>query len=240
MNTLMDTNSENKPNILRKKPSFRQDGSYRIFHITKKNKDESDDEDNLHTNNEQIINTENHIKTRYQKRSLKTSNRNGTERWKRKSTKNKRLLFLSKASCESTSNEVMDSSLSNQLINNSVQSIISGDIASKQFVTNNQQSDKQNDIDELSQSDTLIEAVNEHVAHDDAALDNLLARADKLEITVKQQDFNKIQPMSLSYIHRRRKRCIIGFSTVLVAFIIIIIIIISAVVLTLKHRAHAS
>ncbi|CAF2575806.1 unnamed protein product [Rotaria sp. Silwood2] len=189
----MDTNSENKANILRKKPSIRQDGSYRIFHITKKNKDESDDEDNLHTKNEQIINKENHIKTKYQKRSLKASNRHG-----------------------------------------------SNDAASKQLLTDNIQHDKQNNIGESSQTDTLIEAIDETMVHNDATLDNLLARADKLEVTVKQQDFNKIQPISQTRFHRRRKSCIIAFSTVLIAFIIFIIILISVVVMTLKHKANIS
>ncbi|CAF1349682.1 unnamed protein product [Rotaria sp. Silwood1] len=234
----MDTYSENKANNLQKKSSFRQDGSYRIFHITNKNKEESDDENNLSTKNEQLVNKENHIKPRYQKRSLKTSSRNGSERWKRKSTKNKRLLFLSKASCESTSNDAINSSISDQLMNNSFQSIIPNDAGSKQFLTIDIEDDKQNNIGDSSQTDTLIEAIDETIAHDDATLNNLLARANVLEVTVKQQDFNRVRPISQTRFNQRRKRCLVAFISVLIAFIIFLIIIVFVVVMTLKHKAH--
>ncbi|CAF3640232.1 unnamed protein product [Adineta steineri] len=58
---------ENKPNIIRKKSSFLRDGSYRIFHITKKSKDNNDNQNNI-----DLI-----IDNKIQRKSLKISNRNG-------------------------------------------------------------------------------------------------------------------------------------------------------------------
>ncbi len=66
-----------KSNSLQKKSSFRRDGSYRIFHITKKQKEESDDDDNVYIKTQQMIEKANDIKPKSQKKSFKISNRNG-------------------------------------------------------------------------------------------------------------------------------------------------------------------
>jgi hypothetical protein len=52
------------------------DGSYRVFHITRKH-DESDDEENLSSK----ITKDHEIKGKYQKKSFKISNRNGLVSW---------------------------------------------------------------------------------------------------------------------------------------------------------------
>ncbi len=46
---------------------------------------------------------------------------------------------------------------------------------------------KQTNIDESSESDALVEVVDQTIHHDDVTLNDLLARADKLETTVKKQ-----------------------------------------------------
>ncbi|CAM2696248.1 unnamed protein product [Rotaria socialis] len=227
MNTLTDTTYE-------KKSSIRQNTSYRIIHVTKKTKDESDDECDLCTQNKYMADKENYRKIRYQKRSFKLSTRNGSERWKRKSTKDKQLLVISKTSSESTSTNMKDSVLRDRLTNNTSQLSILSDPTSKEY-------QKENYIGESSSSDVLIDPIDETISNNDATLDDLLARADKLETTVKLQDFNKIQPQVQAQaqviLYRRRKRRVIAVGTVLTTLIIIIIIIIVAVVLTIRYKA---
>ena len=52
------------------------------------------------------------------------------------------------------------------------------------FTTNQK---KQSNFNESSESDVLLEAINETVQDNDNTLDDLLARADQLETTVKKQ-----------------------------------------------------
>ncbi len=47
--------------------------------------------------------------------------------------------------------------------------------------------DIEKQIDESFESDALVEAIDGTIDHNDLTLNNLLARADQLEITVKQQ-----------------------------------------------------
>ncbi|CAF1414987.1 unnamed protein product [Rotaria magnacalcarata] len=235
MNTLTDTTCKCKPNILQKKSSIRQNTSYRVFHVTKKAKDESDDEYDLCTQNKYMADKENYRKIRYQKRSFKSSTRNGSERWKRKSARNKQLFVISKTSSESTSSNMKDSVLRDQLTNNASQLsiLVNSDPTSKEY-------QKENYIGESSSSDVLIDPIDETISNNDATLDDLLARADKLETTVKLQDFNKIQPQVQAQaqviLYRRRKRCVIAVGTVLTILTIIIIIIV-AVALTIRYKA---
>ncbi len=46
---------------------------------------------------------------------------------------------------------------------------------------------KQANNSESSESDALVEAINQTITHDDQTLDDLLTRADQLETTVKKQ-----------------------------------------------------
>lgn len=46
---------------------------------------------------------------------------------------------------------------------------------------------KQINIDESSESDALVEPIDQTINHDDQTLNDLLARADQLETTVKKQ-----------------------------------------------------
>ena len=106
------------------KSSIQVDDSYRIFRITKKQNDDSDDENIDGHHHMYILHKENNITSKPQRKSIKNSDRHGfvclndcsidkeyfcwmffKDGWKRKSTKNKRLLFLHKTSCDSTSNE---------------------------------------------------------------------------------------------------------------------------------------
>ncbi|CAF1159432.1 unnamed protein product [Adineta steineri] len=88
---------ENKPNIIRKKSSFLRDGSYRIFHITKKSKDNNDNQNNI-----DLI-----IDNKIQRKSLKISNRNGL----------KQFFLFHKTSCDSSSTEIKTSLASRHTTN---------------------------------------------------------------------------------------------------------------------------
>jgi hypothetical protein len=46
---------------------------------------------------------------------------------------------------------------------------------------------KQINIGESSESDALVEPIDQTITHDDQTLNDLLARADQLETTVKKQ-----------------------------------------------------
>ncbi len=114
---------------------------------------------------------------------------------------------------------------------------------------------KQDIIDESSESDALVEAIDKTVNHDEAALNDLLARADKLETTVKTpvrsidilltindsfffQDFNKVQPIARTNLRRKRKHFIIACGATLIILTIIIAIIIFVLIMTLRYKAH--
>ncbi|UJR28987.1 hypothetical protein I4U23_010205 [Adineta vaga] len=236
MNAIFNTNVDFKPYIPRKKSSTRLDDSYRIFHITRKQEEESDDDDDdgKNTNGHRhmhIINEDEHKTSKPQRKSVKGSDRHGFDGWKRKSTKNKRLLFLHKTSCESTSNEAKTPPSPIQITNDISPSIISNDAASIQLLKKDkkQTNEQQRHDGQSFESDGLSEPIDE-------TLNNLLARADQLETTVKQQDFNKIQ--RVSRINIQRKRCLIICSTILIAITITIAIIIIVIIMMLKHRTY--
>ncbi|CAF0720148.1 unnamed protein product [Adineta steineri] len=232
MNALINTNMEFKSNVLRKKPSFRLDGSYRIFHITKRQKEESDDDDDHH-HNTHTISKERDIKTRHHKKSFRLSDRHGFEGWKRKSTKNKRLLFLHKTSCESTSNEAKTPPSPRRLTNDLSQSIISNNAASNQLLKQ-----EKNTGESLFESDVLVEDIHETIDHDNVTLNNLLARADQLETSVKKQEFNKIHRIPRTSIQRKRKRFIIICSTILIILTIVVTIILFTLIIVLRYKTY--
>ena len=62
-------------NSVRKRSSIREDGLYRIFHITRKLKDESDDDENLSNEHVHITDKENHSKHNDQQTCSETNNR---------------------------------------------------------------------------------------------------------------------------------------------------------------------
>ena len=61
------------------------------------------------------------------------------------------------------------------------------DAAEKRLLKKNKRHNEQEADTKSSESEALVEAVDQTIAHDDATLNDLLARADKLETTVKTQ-----------------------------------------------------
>ncbi len=112
---------------------------------------------------------------------------------------------------------------------------------------------KQTNFNESLESDVLVEAIDETVT-----LNDLLARANQLETTVKQQvsfksersrkwiiifflqEFNKIQPLSRTNTHQRRKRFIIACTAILIILTIVITIVIVIVIRTLRHKKNTN
>ncbi|CAF0938535.1 unnamed protein product [Adineta ricciae] len=234
MNAMFNTNTETKSNILQTKSSIQADDSYRIFRITKKQNDDSDDENIDGHHHMYILYNENSITSKPQRKSIKNSDRHGFDGWKRKSTKNKRLLFLHKTSCDSTSNEAKIPSSPSQITTDLSPSINSND-ASLSLLS--KKDEKQiTDLHGTGQSFESDVLGTNLDGPNDAALNNLLVRADQLETTVKKQDFNKIQRVSRTSIQQKRKRCLIACSTISIALMVIIAVIVVGMVMILKHR----
>ncbi|CAF1554272.1 unnamed protein product, partial [Didymodactylos carnosus] len=210
-----------------KRKSLRRDGSYRVFQITRKQKD--DDEDNEEEEEYSLKNSNENGDTSIQKKKNFTREKSvksidQTNQWKRKNSKNVKSDNIPKK-VDNVKENVVEDKFTLEKNNNQTSAAVSHtqiDSILSKIPTDT------DDIVDWSTNNTN----NGHT--EDEILSDLLSRADNLEKNVnKHKDFGaKILPTTRT---KRKRKCFISICTVVIGLIIIIVMII-VVVLAITRK----
>ncbi|CAF0811555.1 unnamed protein product [Didymodactylos carnosus] len=206
-----------------KKKSLRRDGSYRIFRITRKQKDDDEDDDEENTfednSNNENSNTVQKTSNLFKKKSIKFTDQNN--QWKRKSSKTTKSDNKVKRFDDVNENTIEEKTTLKENNNQS-----STTVNQRQIDSTLSKIPTVTEEDIFHWSDTNLN----NSQTEDEILNNLLSRANDLE---KNEFGTKISPEAN---YRRKRKRFISIGAIIIGLIIIIIIVAVIIILITTRK----